>query len=126
MIDLLEIGRKPNFLSTGEKSMTTHAVQAREDRWSGSGQARGRSAGLRVLLFTVTALVAGATGVAGTLLYQRTTAPDTSAVDAQAAELAQDLRRDLNAGFGRQGTPSGGSLPRARSSPRSRHTAECC
>ncbi|MFI5628861.1 hypothetical protein ACIA8E_05660 [Streptomyces sp. NPDC051664] len=98
MIDLLEIRPQAQLPVDRGKDMTTHAVEAREDRRSGSGQ-RGHSAGLRVLLFTVTALVAGAAGVAGTLLYQRITAPDTSAVDAQAAELAQDLRRDLNAGF---------------------------
>lgn len=51
------------------------------------------------LLFTATALVAAAAGVGGTLLHQRITAPDTSAVDAQAAALAQDLRQDLTAGF---------------------------
>lgn len=51
------------------------------------------------LLVTATALVAAAAGVGGTLLYQRITAPDTSAVDAQAAALAQDLRQDLTAGF---------------------------
>jgi hypothetical protein len=54
---------------------------------------------LRGLLLTGTALVAGAAGVGGTLLYQRLTGPDTAAVDAQAAALAQDLRQDLNAGF---------------------------
>ncbi|MFI8075638.1 hypothetical protein ACIF85_43895 [Streptomyces sp. NPDC086033] len=51
------------------------------------------------LLVTVTALVAAAAGVGGTLLHQRITAPDTVAVDAQAAALAQDLRQDLTAGF---------------------------
>ncbi|KQW17864.1 hypothetical protein [Streptomyces sp. Root369] len=51
------------------------------------------------LLVTATALVAAAAGVGGTLLYQRITAPDTAAVDAQAAALAQDLRQDLTAGF---------------------------
>jgi hypothetical protein len=51
------------------------------------------------LLVTATALVAAAAGVGGTLLHQRITAPDTSAVDAQAAALAQDLRQDLTAGF---------------------------
>ncbi|MFE9135371.1 hypothetical protein [Streptomyces sp. NPDC007355] len=58
----------------------------------------------------MTALVAGATGVAGTLLHQRTAAPDTSAVDAQAAQLAEDLRGDLNAGFHSGGRPYGGQF----------------
>ncbi|MEU0024929.1 hypothetical protein [Streptomyces sp. NPDC006335] len=53
----------------------------------------------RGLLYGAIALVAGAAGVGGTLLQQRLTAPDTTAVDAQAAALAQDLRQDLNAGF---------------------------
>lgn len=54
---------------------------------------------LTSLLVSATALVAGAAGVGGTLLYQRLTGPDTTAVDAQAEALAQDLRQDLNAGF---------------------------
>ncbi|MFC8361619.1 hypothetical protein ACFUIY_17350 [Streptomyces griseorubiginosus] len=53
----------------------------------------------RGLLYGGIALVAGAAGVGGTLGYQRLTAPDTSAVDAQAAALAQDLGQDLHAGF---------------------------
>lgn len=53
----------------------------------------------RGLLYVAIALVAGAAGVGGTLLRQRLTEPDTTAVDAQAAALAQDLRQDLNAGF---------------------------
>ncbi|WP_020135979.1 hypothetical protein [Streptomyces sp. 351MFTsu5.1] len=53
----------------------------------------------RGLVYVAIALVAGAAGVGGTLLRQRLTAPDTTAVDAQAAALAQDLRKDLNAGF---------------------------
>lgn len=92
------------------------------------------------LLVTATALVAGAAGVGGTLGYQRLTAPDTSAVDAQAAAIVQDLRKDLNAGFhsaggGTYGGPftegtlvarveeHGGALLRVRSSGPS-HTAE--
>ncbi|MEU2931091.1 hypothetical protein ABZ636_39810 [Streptomyces sp. NPDC007251] len=90
--------------------MTEQAVGAQQGRSPGSGQARGRSAGLRVLLFALTALVVGATGVAGTLLCQRINAPDTSAVDAQAAELAQDLRRDLTAGFYSLGHTYGGQF----------------
>jgi hypothetical protein len=54
---------------------------------------------LRGLLVTATALLAGAAGVGGTLLHQRLTGPDTTAVDAQAAALAQDLRQDLTTGF---------------------------
>ncbi|MFF7139053.1 hypothetical protein ACFZBZ_42960 [Streptomyces sp. NPDC008196] len=54
---------------------------------------------LRGLSYPVTALVAGAAGVGGTLGHQWLTAPDTSAVDAQAAAIVQDLRKDLNAGF---------------------------
>ncbi|MFC4498017.1 MULTISPECIES: hypothetical protein [Streptomyces] len=53
----------------------------------------------RALSFASTALVAGALGVAGTLGYQWVTAPDTSAVDAQAGELADALRKDLTSGF---------------------------
>ncbi|MFG1666038.1 hypothetical protein [Streptomyces sp. Y7] len=88
--------------------MTTQAVGAQQDRRPGF--ARERGAGLRVLAFAVTALVAGAMGVAGTLLHQRTTAPDTSAVDAQAAEIAEALRADLNAGFQSGGQPYGGQF----------------
>ncbi|MFE4589811.1 hypothetical protein [Streptomyces laurentii] len=45
---------------------------------------------------TVTALVAGAMGVAGTLLFQSIVAPDTSAVDHQAVRIADELRWDLS------------------------------
>lgn len=90
--------------------MTTQAVGAGQDRRTGSGQARVRGAGWRILLFTVTALVAGAVGVAGTLLYRRTSARDTSAVDAQAAEIAEALRGDLNAGFYSGGGTYGGQF----------------
>ncbi|WP_159041888.1 hypothetical protein [Streptomyces aureus] len=90
--------------------MTAPVAEDRQDRRTGSGQRRERGAGSRVLLFAVTALVAGATGVAGTLLTQRTTAPDTSAVDAQAAGIAEDLRGDLNAGFYSGGRPYGGQF----------------
>ncbi|MFG3347869.1 hypothetical protein ACGF1Z_22720 [Streptomyces sp. NPDC048018] len=88
--------------------MTTPVADARADRRSGAGQERRRGTGARIGLFALTALVAGATGVAGTLAYQRSTAPDTSAVDAQAAGLAEDLRGDLNAGFFSGGRPYGG------------------
>ncbi len=91
--------------------MTTHAVDAQQDRSaSPSGPTGRRGAGRRILLLMVTALVAGAAGVAGTLLQQRLTAPDTSAVDAQAAELAQDLRHDLNVGFWSPGSTYGGQF----------------
>ncbi|WP_445527340.1 hypothetical protein [Streptomyces cyslabdanicus] len=90
--------------------MTTHTVGAQQDRQSGCGQARERGALSRALLFTVTALVAWATGVAGTRLYQWITAPDTSAVDAQAARLAEDLRGDVNAGFYSGGQTYGGQF----------------
>ncbi|MDQ0994043.1 hypothetical protein [Streptomyces sp. V3I7] len=63
-----------------------------------------------VVLFVVTGLVAGAMGVAGTLLWQRVTAPGTSAVDAQGADVAEDLRRDLTAGFYSPGHPYGGQF----------------
>ncbi|NEB00148.1 hypothetical protein [Streptomyces sp. SID13726] len=53
----------------------------------------------RGLPVAATALVAGAAGVGGTLGYQGLTAPDTSAVDAQAAAIVQDLGKDLDAGF---------------------------
>ncbi|MFD3530484.1 hypothetical protein [Streptomyces sp. NPDC058664] len=84
--------------------------QGRQGRRPGSGQKRERGAGSRILLLAATALVAGAAGVAGTLLHQRTTAPDTSAVDAQAAGIAEDLRGDLNAGFYSGGQPYGGQF----------------
>ena len=90
--------------------MTTQALGAEQDRRPGSGRARERGAGGRVLLVTLTALVAAAAGVAGTVLYQRTTAPDTSAVDAQAAGIASDLRGDLNAGFFSGGRTYGGQF----------------
>ncbi|MFJ9577854.1 hypothetical protein ACIRQF_15920 [Streptomyces sp. NPDC101191] len=90
--------------------MTTPVAGARPDQRSGAGQERRRGAGVRILPFAVTALVAGATGVAGTLLHQRTTAPDTSAVDAQAAGIAEDLRGDLHAGFYSGGRTYGGQF----------------
>ncbi|XIE79345.1 hypothetical protein AB6O49_17590 [Streptomyces sp. SBR177] len=58
----------------------------------------------------LTALVAAAAGVGGTLLYQRLDAPDTSGVDAQAGALAESLRGDLNAGFHSGGQPYGGQF----------------
>lgn len=82
--------------------MTATMVEGRADRKSG--------AGLRRLLFAVTALVAGGAGVGSTLLYQGLTAPDTSAVDAQAAGLAEGLRRSLNAGFYSGGGTFGGQF----------------
>ncbi|MEE1666380.1 hypothetical protein RCR19_12720 [Streptomyces sp. WAC07094] len=90
--------------------MTTHATERRHYQRPGSGPTRGRGIASRVLLLSVTALVACATGVAGTLLFQRTTAPDTSAVDAQAAGLAEDLRGDLNGGFYSGGGTYGGQF----------------
>jgi len=66
--------------------------------------------GVRRLLFVATVLVAAAAGVGGTLLYQRLTPPDTSAVDAQAAAIAQDLRQDLNVGFHSGGGTYGGQF----------------
>ncbi|MFF3374942.1 hypothetical protein ACFYXF_18580 [Streptomyces sp. NPDC002680] len=92
--------------------MAARVAEAERDRpfGAGSGSVRGRGVWARALLFVTTALVAGATGVAGTLLYQRHTAPDTSAVDAQAAGLAQDLRGDLNAGFYSPGRTYGGQF----------------
>lgn len=90
--------------------MTTQAVDAQQNRSPGPGQARKRGTGRRGLLLTVAALVAGAAGVAGTLLQQRFTASETSAVDAQAAELAQDLRNDLNPGFRSPGSTFGGQF----------------
>lgn len=91
--------------------MTTHAVQDQQDSRPDPGQAPGeRGAVVRLLLFAGTALVAAAVGVTGTLLYQRFTAPDTSGVDAQAAELAKDLRDDLRAGFYSPGHTFGGQF----------------
>ncbi|MFI8963165.1 hypothetical protein ACIGO8_13745 [Streptomyces sp. NPDC053493] len=79
--------------------MTTPVAEAREDRRSGPG---------RVLLCAVTALVAAAAGVGGTLLYQRISAPDTSGVEAQAAEIAEELRADLRVGLSSGGRSYGG------------------
>ncbi|MCX5558490.1 hypothetical protein [Streptomyces sp. NBC_00038] len=90
--------------------MATDVVEAQQDRPPGSGAARRRGAGLRALLFAVTALVAGSAGVGGTLLYQRGDAPDTSAVDGQAADVAEALRQDLNAGFYSGGGTYGGQF----------------
>ncbi|MGW0081329.1 hypothetical protein [Streptomyces sp. NPDC003393] len=73
-----------------------------ERRWHG--------ALVRRLLLVLTALVAGAAGVAGTLVYQRVTAQDTAAVDAQADLLADDLRAYLNAGFYSPGHTYGGQF----------------
>ncbi|MFD5630496.1 hypothetical protein [Streptomyces sp. NPDC127072] len=100
--------------------MTTHVTEADRDPRPGAGRARdrerdgergrGRGAAVRALLFVTTALVAGGAGVGGTLLQQRLTAPDTSAVDAQAAELSEDLRTDLTAGFHSGGKTYGGQF----------------
>ncbi|MER6238568.1 hypothetical protein ABT185_21315 [Streptomyces clavifer] len=90
--------------------MTTHAAREQQVREPAAGQTRRRSTGARALMLTATALVAGATGVAGTLLHQNVTAPDTSAVDAQAAALAQDIRGDLTTGFASPGRTYGGQF----------------
>ncbi|MFJ1928042.1 hypothetical protein [Streptomyces sp. NPDC088131] len=91
--------------------MTTPTVETQQDRSaSPAGQTGRHGIGRQILLLTVTALVAGAAGVAGTLLQQRLSAPDTSAVDAQAAELAEDLRHDLNVGFWSPGRTFGGQF----------------
>ncbi|WP_327338013.1 hypothetical protein OG384_19185 [Streptomyces sp. NBC_01324] len=91
--------------------MTTHAVDAQQDRSATPpGQTGRRGIGRQILLLTVTALFSGAAGVAGTLLQQRLASPDTSAVDAQAAELAENLRHDLNAGFWSPGSTYGGQF----------------
>lgn len=75
------------------------------------GQRRPRRGALvRGLPFVLTALVAGAAGVAGTLVYRGTAAEDTAAVDAQAGRLAEDLRADLNAGFSSPGQTYGGQF----------------
>ncbi|MEU1477926.1 hypothetical protein [Streptomyces sp. NPDC005760] len=66
--------------------------------------------GVRGLLSAVVVLVAAAAGAGGTLLCQRLTPPDTSAVDAQAAAIAQDLRQDLDAGFHSGGGTYGGQF----------------
>ncbi|WP_426364934.1 hypothetical protein [Streptomyces sp. E-08] len=75
----------------------------------GQGPRPGRRAS-RALLLAATAITAGALGAAGTLLQQWITAPDTSAVDAQAAEIAEDLRGSLNAGFHSGGQTYGGQF----------------
>lgn len=92
--------------------MAARVAEAERERrfGAGSGSVRGRGAWVRALLFVTTVLVAGATGVVGTLLYQRPTVPDTTAVDAQAAGLAQDLRGDLNSGFYSPGHTYGGQF----------------
>ncbi|MEU7075332.1 hypothetical protein AB0B30_33955 [Streptomyces narbonensis] len=79
--------------------MTTPVAGPGHDQRSGPARERRRDAGPRALLFAVTALAAGAVGVGGTVLHQRSTAPDTSAVDAQAAEIAEALRGELTTGF---------------------------
>ncbi|MFD5633577.1 hypothetical protein ACFWJM_05450 [Streptomyces sp. NPDC127077] len=89
---------------------TVHATGVQEDRQPGSGRDRERGAVARVLVRAATVLVASAVGVAGTLLYERDAPPDTSAVDAQAAGLAEDLRGDLNAGFYSGGRAYGGQF----------------
>ncbi|MGC4985916.1 hypothetical protein ACLQ18_35775 [Streptomyces sp. DT193] len=90
--------------------MTVHAVGVQQDRQPVSGTRRERGTMVRVLVCTVIALVSWGTGVVGTIVYQRVTAADTSAVDAQAAELADDLRGDLNAGFYSGGQTYGGQF----------------
>ncbi|MFF3891067.1 hypothetical protein [Streptomyces sp. NPDC001914] len=70
----------------------------------------GRGAMVRVLVWTGTVLVASAMGAAGALVHQRDTSVDTSAVDAQATELTEDLRGDLNAGFYSGGRAYGGQF----------------
>ncbi|GEB59803.1 hypothetical protein [Streptomyces gardneri] len=83
-----------------------------EDRQAGSSDSdrKRRRGGLRPLLFAATALTAVAAGVAGTLLYQRFTAPDTSAVDAQAAEIAEALRGELTTSRSSGGATYGGQF----------------
>ncbi|MFF3174260.1 hypothetical protein ACFVQ0_16700 [Streptomyces sp. NPDC057900] len=91
--------------------MTAHTVDAQQDRSvSPPAQTGRRGIGRQILLLAVTALVAGAAGVGGALFQQRLSAPDTSAVDAQAAELAEDLRHDLNVGFLSPGNTYGGQF----------------
>ncbi|MEU0601255.1 hypothetical protein ABZ484_23885 [Streptomyces sp. NPDC006393] len=89
--------------------MAADVTVARQD---GRPHAERRRRGtlVRGLLFVLTAVVAGAAGVAGTLVYQRATAEDTAAVDAQADRLAEDLRADLNAGFYSPGQTYGGQF----------------
>ncbi|MFE4698522.1 hypothetical protein ACFRIC_15755 [Streptomyces sp. NPDC056738] len=65
---------------------------------------------VRVLIRVATVLVASAAGVVGVLLFQRSAGADTTAVDAQAAALADDLRGDLNAGFYSGGHAYGGQF----------------
>ncbi|MFF4899742.1 hypothetical protein [Streptomyces sp. NPDC001068] len=88
--------------------MTAPVAADPQEQRSGSGRPRERGTWLRILAFAVTAIVAGAVGVAGTLLQQRIDAADTSAVDAQAAAITADLRADLNAGFYSGGGTYGG------------------
>lgn len=91
--------------------MTTHIVEAGVDPRPGNGTSRRLRTGLlRTLPVVVTALVAGAAGVFGTLLQQRLTAPGTAAVDAQAADVEEALRQDLNAGFYSPGHTYGGTF----------------
>jgi hypothetical protein len=92
--------------------MTTQALEAQQDRQPDTARARrhGSRNVLLILAFVVTALVGGASGVAATLRYQRATAPDTSAVDAEAARFAKALRADLNAGFYSGGQSYGGQF----------------
>ncbi|MEV1025634.1 hypothetical protein [Streptomyces sp. NPDC050264] len=90
--------------------MTTQVVRAQQERPAGPGQALGRGTGLRIVLLVLGALTVWAAGVASTLLYQRATTPDTSAVDAQAASLAENLRADLNVGFYSGGRTYGGQF----------------
>lgn len=79
--------------------MTTPVAGPGLDQQSGPARERKRGSGPRALLLVATALAAGAAGVAGTVLHERITAPDTSAVDAQAAEVAEALRGELTTGF---------------------------
>ncbi|MEY2245281.1 hypothetical protein AB8A21_20575 [Streptomyces sp. BF23-18] len=90
--------------------MTVHAAAVQQDRQPASGPRRERGTMVRVLVHAVIALASCAMGVAGTIVYQRATAADTSAVDAQAAEFAEDLRGDLNAGFYSGGRAYGGQF----------------
>ncbi|WP_159006809.1 hypothetical protein [Streptomyces sp. NRRL S-813] len=89
--------------------MAADVTEARSDGRPHAEQRR-RGALVRGLLFVLTALVAGAGGVGGTLAYQRVTAEDTAAVDAQADRLAEDLRADLNVGFYSPGQTYGGQF----------------
>lgn len=67
--------------------MTVHAVGVQQDRQPGSGPGRLRGTMVRVPVRTVIAVASSVIGVAGSIVYQRVTAADTSAVDAQAAEF---------------------------------------